>query len=109
MKRHLTIREMPTTERPREKALQHGMQNLSDSELLAILIGTGSKGMNALGLANVLLARFENLRKLSDASLHELQTIHGVGVVKISGNQGLPGTSKAFSKRSYQTWRVFKN
>jgi DNA repair protein RadC len=78
----LTIRELPYSVRPREKALQYGIETLSDTELLGILLGNGGKGNNALALANALLARFENFRKLSNASCQELQEIRGIGPVK---------------------------
>lgn len=81
-KNFLTIRELPECERPREKAWQYGVESLSESELLCILIGSGGKGNTALALANSILARFENLRRLSNTSLQELQKVRGIGPVK---------------------------
>lgn len=81
-KNFLTIRDMPPCQRPREKAWQHGVESLSDSELLCILIGSGGRGNTAMVLANSVLSRFENLRRLSTISLKELQEIKGIGPVK---------------------------
>ncbi len=79
----ILIREMPATERPREKVIQHGVETLSDGELLAILLGNGGgKGRSALTLANILLNKFGNLRQLSTRTLRELRTIKGIGLVK---------------------------
>lgn len=78
----LLIREMPNYERPREKALQLGLENLSDGELLAILLANGSKGCSSITLANLILKTFGNFRQLSCCSVSELQSIKGVGIVK---------------------------
>jgi DNA repair protein RadC len=78
----LTIKEMPAMERPREKALQYGVESLSDSELLAILIGNGSKGQNAISLAARILSTVGDIRQLSLRTIHELKAIPGIGTVK---------------------------
>lgn len=78
----LTIRELPYSQRPREKALQVGIEALSDSDLLSILLGNGSRGKNALSLAHTILSRFQNFRLLAQASVQDLQKIHGIGPVK---------------------------
>ena len=77
-----TIKELPESERPREKALRYGIESLSDSELLAIIIGNGSKGRNALALATTLLKNFQNLRRLSTRTITELREFSGIGTVK---------------------------
>lgn len=82
MSQPVTIRDLPSGERPREKAMRYGLERLSDSELLALVLGSGVRGSNAMVLANALLARFENFRKLADAAFHELRTVRGVGQVK---------------------------
>ncbi len=76
------IKQLPTRERPREKFVEQGGENLSDGELLAILLGSGQKGQDVLSLARSLLARFGNLRQLSLSTLSELRQVPGIGVVK---------------------------
>ncbi len=78
----LLIRELPALERPREKALQYGFECLSDSELFAILLGSGGKGCSALTLANLLLKNFGDMRQLSTKSINELRSIKGIGLIK---------------------------
>jgi DNA repair protein RadC len=55
---HATVRELPSHERPRERLQRFGPQALSMAELLAIILRTGTKGDNALELANKLLAKY---------------------------------------------------
>lgn len=81
---HLTIKELPVNLRPRERLLQEGAGALSEIELLAILLGTGSPETTVLELASQVLARFNNLRLLVDATIEELSEIKGVGPAKAS-------------------------
>ena len=60
----LAIRDWPRTERPREKLIDRGPRVLSDAELLALLIGSGTRGCSAVELARGLLADFGSLRAL---------------------------------------------
>jgi DNA repair protein RadC len=77
------IAEMSEHERPRERMQQVGPDSLSDSELLAILLRTGTRGRSALDLARDLLRAFGgNLNGLAKATLTELRTLHGIGGAK---------------------------
>jgi DNA repair protein RadC len=60
----MAIRDWPECERPREKLLEKGAAALSDAELLAILLRTGTPGSSALDLARAVLKSFDSLRKL---------------------------------------------
>lgn len=76
---------MPESQRPYERFHEMGPFSLSDQELLAIIIGSGSKGKNALALASSvisILANEEGLPQLNDASIEELMGISGIGVSK---------------------------
>jgi DNA repair protein RadC len=77
-----TIRELPVDERPREKLLARGPSALSDSELIAILLRTGTKGINAIALADRLLRQFGSFAALARTPVQELAKIHGVGSAK---------------------------
>ena len=68
--------------RPRERQLRHGACSLTDAELLAIMLRTGSVGCPALRLGEQLLAKFANLRGLLAASASDLAGVHGVGHAK---------------------------
>ena len=79
---HLTIHDMPTGERPRERLLHYGPESLSTAELLAILLRTGSRGENVLDLATRLLVEFGGLAGLVRATVSELSAVKGVGEAK---------------------------
>lgn len=78
----LTIQEMPLSERPREKLLLMGAGALLNRELIAILLGHGTRDASALTVADWLLAKFKTLGDLADASVEELQEIQGIGEAK---------------------------
>jgi len=82
-----TIREMPTSERPRERLQHHGAGALSHSELLAIILRTGVRGENVLNMAQRLLTTYRGLGGLARASFGELTTEHGLGVSKAAQMQ----------------------
>ena len=81
---HPLIREMPRDERPRERMRLRGPGALSNPELLAILLRTGSKGENVVSLATRLLTRFEGVDALGRASFAELCAQKHVGPAKAS-------------------------
>ena len=72
----------PKNERPREKLLQLGPSTLSDSELLALFLQTGSKEKSVMEIARELLTRFPSFNELFGASNQELCTAHGIGPAK---------------------------
>lgn len=76
------IRDMPETERPRERLRDYGPQSLSAAELLAILLRVGSARESALAQAQRLLTRFDGLAGIWRASIPELCTVHGLGEAK---------------------------
>ncbi|MBA1335226.1 MAG: UPF0758 family protein [Firmicutes bacterium] len=85
IKYHLTIKELPETERPREKLCRYGSNGLTDAEILAILIGTGSRKETALDLAAKLINDINNeggLRALLDMTVEELSRFRGMGTAK---------------------------
>ncbi|MGM0853308.1 MAG: RadC family protein [Bacillota bacterium] len=78
----LLIRDFPQDERPRERLIQSGAASLSNQELLAILLRTGTKSESVLQLANRLLNHFDGLNLLKDASLEEITKTKGIGLAK---------------------------
>jgi DNA repair protein RadC len=75
----IRIKEMPSSERPRERFLALGPEALSNAELVAILLRTGLKGMNAVQIGAQLLGKYGSLQALAGASHEELQRVRGVG------------------------------
>ena len=78
----LKISEMPAEERPREKLLARGPGALIDPELIAILLGTGLPGANAVEVARQLLEKYKSLTGLSRCTVEELKKIRGIGKAK---------------------------
>ncbi|MGB8216293.1 MAG: DNA repair protein RadC [Candidatus Methanoperedens sp.] len=74
---NIRIRDMRAEERPRNRLLDKGPTSLSDSELLSIILRTGSKKENAINLAQRILSQF-NSRELSRADIHQLMKISGI-------------------------------
>jgi DNA repair protein RadC len=76
------IRDLPRDDRPRERLLMHGPETLSNSELVAILLGSGVPGKNAIQLARELLS--EGMARLRDRDVKHLESIAGIGPAKIA-------------------------
>lgn len=77
-----TIRELPESERPRERLFREGEDALSDAELLAIIIRDGRPGKTAVDIARMLLHRAGSLRALATRTIAELCEVEGVGPAK---------------------------
>lgn len=77
-----SIKQWPPDERPREKLLNHGAKVLSDSELLAILLGSGHGADNAVDLARRILTDSGSLRRAASKNPEELIRIKGIGRAK---------------------------
>jgi len=75
----MPIHDWPATERPREKLLERGPAALSDAELLAILLRTGTRGESALDLARRTLSSFASLRRLLEADRERFCAERGLG------------------------------
>ena len=82
----LKLKELPLSERPYEKLYMYGAEKLSDAELLAIIIKTGTKEETAISLAQKILKTKEQtknkLRDLQDISIEEYMEIKGIGKIK---------------------------
>ncbi len=77
-----TIKHWPVGERPRERLVQSGAEHLSDTELLAVLLGRGAPGLSAVDLARSLLTHFGGIRGVLNAQFSILQAIYGMGPSK---------------------------
>lgn len=79
----MKINNLPQHERPREKLLSQGKESLSNAELIAVLLDTGTREKSALELANDLLTvTGEGIRRLGDCTPEELRQIKGMGDAK---------------------------
>lgn len=76
------IKDVPKEDRPRERLLKLGSDYLSNQELLAIILGSGTRNESVMVLANRLIVHFEGLNLLKDATIEELTAIKGIGEAK---------------------------
>lgn len=96
----ISIAQWPEDDRPREKLLTRGAENLSNAELLAIIFSTGIKGKTALDLARELLNSYPDLRKLFNADYHSFVQQHGMGFAKYCQLQAAVELGKRYLQES---------
>lgn len=78
----MKIKELPKNERPREKLLRYGVSNLSNEDLISIILGTGTKNINVRELSINILNKIKSLNDLNSLPIKELTSIKGIGEVK---------------------------
>jgi len=78
----MMIRDVHIADRPRERLIRQGAGSLSNQELIAILLRTGTKQESVLVLANRILSSFDKIQDLKDATIEELMLVKGVGKAK---------------------------
>ena len=99
--KHFTMRELPCSEQPYEKCLEHGPEKLSDAELLAVIIRTGSKEKRSVEVAMQILNLHEHHKgivALHYLTIPELMKIDGIGYVKATQISCIAELSKRLSK-----------
>lgn len=99
MHHHYTVKELPESEKPDEKCLRLGPEYLSDAELLAVIIRTGTAGKKSIEVAQEILnCKEKNLLNLYLMSLKELTEIPGIGTVKAVQLKCLAEITKRMTK-----------
>jgi len=93
-----TIKDLPKSERPREKLENHGSGNLTDVELLSIILRTGTKGKNVKELSSEILNTY-SLDEMADRDLSELKEFEGVSRVKAGQLKSLGELSRRMKKQ----------
>ncbi|MGC8976152.1 MAG: RadC family protein [Candidatus Ratteibacteria bacterium] len=83
MEKKKPLKYWKNEEKPREKLLKLGEHNLTDTELLAILLRSGTKGQTAIDLARKIIDKFGSFRNMSHTSLNNFKEIKGLGIAKI--------------------------
>lgn len=76
------FKNIPLNDRPREKALNNGVEFLSDQELLAIILKCGTKGQSVLDLSNTIMKKYHNFSNLINCNYNELISIQGINKAK---------------------------
>ena len=103
MRQNLTVKELPDSERPYEKFRRGGAEALSDAELLAIIIRTGTNGKKSIEVAQDFLNLGEkNLLNLYSVSFHDMQQINGIGEIKAIQLKCIAELSKRIATTKHQ-------
>lgn len=101
---HLTLKQLPESERPYEKCIKYGPEVLTDTELLAVILRTGTKGENSLDLSRRILTTADgsiSLTSLYKKSYDEMRKIKGIGSVKAVMMKCIGEISRRISISSY--------
>jgi DNA repair protein RadC len=105
----MPIKDWPETEQPREKLLANGPASLSDAEILAIFLRTGTRGKTAIDLARELLGRFDGLRSLLEADLSSFCQSKGLGMTKFVQLQAALELGKRYLESSLKREHALSN
>lgn len=105
----MSIKMWPASEQPREKLLQQGAKALSDAELLAIVLRTGTVGHSAVDLARMLLMRFGCLSNVLHASLLDLGQQKGIGQAAYLQFQAILHLSERVLKEDIESGEFLHN
>lgn len=109
MNNSLKIMDLPENERPRERLFKYGPEVLSNIELLAIILRTGTKKENILNLCGKLMKDLGGLNGLINSSTDELMNVQGIGSAKAAQIMALSEISKRFkSYKSGEECKVMK-
>lgn len=103
-----TIKDMPSPERPRERLKELGSSYLSDKEILAIILKTGTKEKNVNELSLEFLKTY-SLEELKNISLQQLTTIKGIGEVKAIELLAAVELGKRIYLRDYKKFKKLEN
>ncbi len=107
-KKRPTIKQLPAHERPRERLIQSGDEYLTDAELLGIIIRDGTTNYRAVDLAQELLSKYGDFRKLSSVSIGELCKVRGIGPARAAQIKASLAIAKRFSTISVRPSQQFK-
>src|SRR5699024_8732391 len=76
----IKMRDVPKKERPRERLIQYGATHLSNHELLAILLASGTQKESVMDVSNRVLMSFDGSRRMGEATIEELTSIKGIRI-----------------------------
>ena len=79
---NIMIKDIPVSERPRERAIKYGVNNLSNEELISIILKTGTKKYSVKTLSSYILSSIKSIQDLRNITLNSLKSINGIGNVK---------------------------
>ncbi len=103
MTKAFTVHDLPLSERPRERLVKLGTEALSVQELLALVLGRGTKGESVVLTAQKLLSKFGNLKNIASASIEELTQMKGIGLAKATQLKAALELGKRLEEQSTDT------
>jgi len=103
-----SIKQWPADDRPREKLLQRGASSLTDAELLAVVLRSGSRGDTAVDQGRAILAEFESLHALASVAIGDLCRIRGLGPAKAAQILAALEIAKRYGEREFRTGDAFR-
>lgn len=102
------IANIPVLERPYEKLKFFGPESLSDSELLSIIIGTGTKEMSSLDISQEIISKNNGLKFLEDYSLEQLKQLNGIGETKAIRMKAIAEIAIRINKPRLNKYKITK-
>lgn len=104
-----SIKQLPEVERPRERLIHQGEEQLSDAELLGIILKDGTPKASAVDVARTLLSKYGNFRELGNKTISELCKIDGIGEAKAAQIKATIEIAKRYSTITLEPGVKFKN
>lgn len=104
----LRVRDLPAEARPREKLEQQGAESLTTEELLALLLGSGTKGFNVLEVARALLKKYGSLTALAEDSAAAFRSVRGIGPAKSKLLKAALELARRMSRETRDEQRVIR-
>ena len=104
----LRVNDLPVTDRPRERMLSEGVQALTNGELLALLLNTGTKEMSAIDLGNLILSEMGGFSGIHREDLSRLLEIKGVGLAKATRIKAAVEVGQRLANERIETGFVIK-
>ncbi len=104
-----SIKNWRDDEKPRERLMQYGASSLSDTELLAIIIGGGTIGKTAIDVARELINKFSSLNKIAQSDFSEFKSINGIGPAKAVTLAAAMELSKRINESPINTKKIYKS
>ena len=79
---NILIKDIPLNERPRERLVKYGVKNISNEELISIILKTGTKEKSVKELSNMILSKYSDISNLKELEIQDIMKIKGIGKVK---------------------------
>src|SRR5574344_1927204 len=79
---NILIKDIPINDRPRERLIKYGVENITNEELLSIILKTGTKEKSVKDIALQILKEYKSINNMKNITINKLSKINGIGIVK---------------------------